>query len=334
MMIDPDTGLYKDGTRFYSSITTSFLTTDPARQGNNWYEYSGNDPADETDPTGLHWGDLVVGNSFSAPYDPCAGGNLYTLADFRAAHHMELYNGASPPPASPPAPLPAMPLDFVATNLGPDEVAIYTDGTARTTSGTVGHLVPGRNGVPNFVANNGTFYPVEPNSGAMAATAVSAGGATAVVRGGIALWNLAGWLSDPNSPGIDGGQPNPQPSFPNSNAPAPNPTGPTPQCEPTARGGSRTPSDILVPGGQQVGVPGASSGIRRLNGGLSEAQSMFDEISAGGQDITPPGYPGKLVELPNGGRVGLRPVSSSADASPSLDVNIPGIPVRKIHFVP
>lgn len=102
----------------------------------------------------------------------------------------------------------------------------------------------------------------------------------------------------------------------------------------SATKGVRSASDVLMPGGQQVGRPGASSGIRRINGGLPEAQKMFDELTVGGKDVTPPGYPGKLVELPNGGRVGLRPVSSSADKSPSLDVNIPGIPVKKIHFEP
>lgn len=67
---------------------------------------------------------------------------------------------------------------------------------------------------------------------------------------------------------------------------------------------------------------------------MEAANKMFQELTTGGRDITPPGYPGKLVELPNGGRVGLRPVSSSADKSPSIDVNIPGMPVKKIHFEP
>ncbi len=98
--------------------------------------------------------------------------------------------------------------------------------------------------------------------------------------------------------------------------------------------GVRPPSDVLMPGGQQVGRAGSSQGIRRVDGGLPKAQKMFDELAAGGRDVTPPGYRGKLVELPDGGRVGLRPVSGSADKSPSMDVNIPGIPVKKIHFEP
>src|SRR5260370_35928890 len=63
----------------------------------------------------------------------------------------------------------------------------------------------------------------------------------------------------------------------------------------------RSPSDILMPGGQQVGRPGASSGVRRLNGCLPEAQKTFDELAAGGRDITPLGYPGELVGVPDRG---------------------------------
>ena len=89
-----------------------------------------------------------------------------------------------------------------------------------------------------------------------------------------------------------------------------------------------------MPGGQPVGRPGASADIRRENGGLPAAQKMFDELADGGRDVTPTGYPGKLVKLPGGGTVGLRPVSSSADKSPAIDVKIPGIPFDKIHFEP
>ena len=96
----------------------------------------------------------------------------------------------------------------------------------------------------------------------------------------------------------------------------------------------RDPAALLEPGGVPIGRPGASKGIRRLDGGLPAAEKMFDELATGGKDITPKGHPGKLVELPNGGRVGLRPVSSSADRSPSMDIKIPGIKVKKIHFEP
>ncbi len=40
---------------------------------------------------------------------------------------------------------------------------------------------------------------------------------------------------------------------------------------------------------------------------------------------------GHRFDLPGRGWVGLRPISES-DGSPAIDVNIPGIPVKKIHF--
>lgn len=57
---------------------------------------------------------------------------------------------------------------------------------------------------------------------------------------------------------------------------------------------------------------------------------MFDELAAGGRDITPPGHPGKVVELPSGGFVGYRPFSKSGP--PTVDVNIPGIPITEVKF--
>jgi len=157
---------------------------------------------------------------------------------------------------------------------------------------------------------------------------------------GLGIWDFLNWLFGRN-----------QPTLPITPEPieVPTPTGtltprdlrnvnpirdnapPAPPAPPVA---PRPPSDILTPGGKPIGRPGSGTGIRRVNGGLTRAQAIFDELSAGCKDVTPPRYPGKLVELPNGGRVGLRPVSSSADKSPSIDINIPGIPVNKIHFDP
>ncbi|MEI6325514.1 MAG: hypothetical protein WCO91_08695 [Gemmataceae bacterium] len=94
----------------------------------------------------------------------------------------------------------------------------------------------------------------------------------------------------------------------------------------------RSAYDILMPGGQKVGTPG-SQGVQRVKGDLKDAQKMFDELAAGGKDVTPPNYSGKLFELPNGARVGLRPVSHSRDKSPTLNVTFPDIKFNKIHFV-
>jgi hypothetical protein len=64
---------------------------------------------------------------------------------------------------------------------------------------------------------------------------------------------------------------------------------------------------------------------------LPEAQDFFDELTEGGIDITPPGYPGRLKRLVGGGIAGLRPDSKSGP--PTIDVDIPGIDIDKIKFI-
>ena len=79
-----------------------------------------------------------------------------------------------------------------------------------------------------------------------------------------------------------------------------------------------------------MGDPGMSPDIRELPGGSDAAQKLFDDLARGGTDVTPPNYPGKMVEFPDGSRVGIRPVSGSGNAA--IDVNVPGVGVTKIHF--
>lgn len=59
---------------------------------------------------------------------------------------------------------------------------------------------------------------------------------------------------------------------------------------------------------------------------------MFDKLAEGGRDVTPEGHRGKLVQLPDGSYVGLRPNSKSGP--PTVDVNIPGVDIEKLKFVP
>lgn len=94
---------------------------------------------------------------------------------------------------------------------------------------------------------------------------------------------------------------------------------------------SPPPSVLLMPGGTPIGTAGSRPEIRELPGGISEAQELFDELTDGGTDATPRGYPGKLRSLPGGGSVGLRPASKSGP--PTIDVNIQGINIDKIKFV-
>jgi hypothetical protein len=64
---------------------------------------------------------------------------------------------------------------------------------------------------------------------------------------------------------------------------------------------------------------------------LSEAQKLFDDLTAGGTDVTPPGYPGILRRLAGGGHVGLRPASKSGP--PTIDIDIPGVAIDKVKFI-
>ena len=99
--------------------------------------------------------------------------------------------------------------------------------------------------------------------------------------------------------------------------------------------------DILMPGGKPLGVKGkgprASARIREVPGGEIDAQRLFDDLCRGSKDITPPNYPGRLAELPNGrGTVGYRP--SSKSGAPTIDVRVVDatgrrIPIEKIKFV-
>jgi hypothetical protein len=95
---------------------------------------------------------------------------------------------------------------------------------------------------------------------------------------------------------------------------------------------ARPIENLLRPGGRLIGEEGSSPQVRILKGSLSEAQKIFDQLTAGGIPIQGTTYPGTLVRLPTGGTVGLRPVSTSGP--PTIDVRIPGIGIREIKFTP
>jgi hypothetical protein len=96
-----------------------------------------------------------------------------------------------------------------------------------------------------------------------------------------------------------------------------------------------------MPGGKPIGVKGtgprASARLREVAGGQAEAERIFQELTQGGQDITPVGFPGKLIKLPQGrGTIGYRTASKSGP--PTIDVNVVDatgqpIPIEKIKFI-
>ena len=88
--------------------------------------------------------------------------------------------------------------------------------------------------------------------------------------------------------------------------------------------------DFLRPNGQPIGQRGTSSSIRVLSGGRAAAQRDYDYLSVGGTAV--PFDNGLMVRLPgSAGTVTLRPVTSTP-GSPAIDVTIPGIIFRKLHY--
>ena len=62
--VDPDTGLYYFNARWYDPNLGRFITEDPARDGDNWFDYCGDDPLSRFDPTGLDGIDFKGAFSF------------------------------------------------------------------------------------------------------------------------------------------------------------------------------------------------------------------------------------------------------------------------------
>jgi hypothetical protein len=96
-------------------------------------------------------------------------------------------------------------------------------------------------------------------------------------------------------------------------------------------------AELLVPNGVRIGEAGASSSIRVIQGGSTEAGMLFEQLSAGGTPVAG-SYPGTLVNLGSGGSVGLRTVATGTGArlvpAVTMDVNIPGIAIRELKFIP
>jgi hypothetical protein len=85
-----------------------------------------------------------------------------------------------------------------------------------------------------------------------------------------------------------------------------------------------------MPNGRPIGTEGSKPFIREIPGGADAAKGLFHELAKNAKNVTPEGYPGTLYQLPDGGYVGYRPASTSGP--PTIDVNIPDIPIKKIKF--
>jgi RHS repeat-associated protein len=65
---DVDTGLYYFNARWYDPTLGRFISEDPARDGDNWFAYVGNNPMSHIDPNGLEDTPLIQPPAGALPY--------------------------------------------------------------------------------------------------------------------------------------------------------------------------------------------------------------------------------------------------------------------------
>lgn len=91
--------------------------------------------------------------------------------------------------------------------------------------------------------------------------------------------------------------------------------------------------DILVPAGKALGKAGESPTIREIQGGFSQAEALFKQLSKGGKVVPDPRYPGTRVVLETGDTVGLRTrATRSPGTAATIDINVKDVPITKLKF--
>ena len=92
---------------------------------------------------------------------------------------------------------------------------------------------------------------------------------------------------------------------------------------------------ILKPGGTKIGVSGSSGSIRFLRGGEQEAQRTLSRLLGGGAErLSPIDAKVQVFRLQEGGLVKFRKVSSTKGVAATIDIEIPGIGIDRVKFVP
>ena len=92
-----------------------------------------------------------------------------------------------------------------------------------------------------------------------------------------------------------------------------------------------TLADVLMPGGKPVGLP--SRQMRELPGGEQAANALFNRLTAGAADVTPPSFPGVARKRSDGVTITyLLPVKGGAP--PTILVEAPKLPISELQFPP
>ena len=77
------------------------------------------------------------------------------------------------------------------------------------------------------------------------------------------------------------------------------------------------------------GLPaGRSPGVKLVDS-ADELNGLFGRLSSCGRAVEGSTYPGRLVRLPDGTTVGLRP--GSASGGPTIDIKLPDGTLQKVH---
>jgi hypothetical protein len=86
----------------------------------------------------------------------------------------------------------------------------------------------------------------------------------------------------------------------------------------------------VMPAGRPIGEAGSSPDIRVLPGGVTAARELFDYLRVGGTEHLS-NADTTVVRLPgSAGFLTFRQISASGD--PAIDINFPGIVIKRIHF--
>jgi hypothetical protein len=100
----------------------------------------------------------------------------------------------------------------------------------------------------------------------------------------------------------------------------------------TPEGAASDTEIIAGSAGRWATETGGGRGVLDVSGTADDAQAFFARVAEQAQrSVSPANYPGRMVELPGGGRVGLRLVSKSGP--PTIDINVQGLIWREFKFV-
>jgi uncharacterized protein YukE len=101
-----------------------------------------------------------------------------------------------------------------------------------------------------------------------------------------------------------------------------------------AKAAGLTDAGLTRDRGANVGRPGSGPKIREV-ASEAELKDYFDALTRNGAtDISPPGFPGRMVQLPDGTIVNWRTKSKTTGSVPTIDVNPGNGQNFKVHVNP